>query len=255
MNPEKHQTAEQLPAEPLRAAAWLLAGIGIAAASIRLLRRKSRATRSLKPKNPPSQERSLTERLAQTGLEILPLLLPVLLEHRRERKPEVAAPSKPRTAYRIGAYAWPILLCLTLGASAGWLQHGAMTEWYPALLKPAATPPNLLFPIVWGILYVSMGIAAGRLITASKGPRREALTIWGIQLGVNFLWSILFFVCRSPLLGMIGIIVLDASVILCIDRSRHVRHDAAWLLLPYLLWILYATYLNGWILAANGPGI
>ncbi len=73
--------------------------------------------------------------------------------------------------------------------------------------------------------------------------------------GCNFLWSILFFVCRSPLLGLIGIVVLDALAMVYIARSYRIRRDAAWMFAPYLAWILYATYLNGWILAANGPGI
>lgn len=256
MNPEKQQATEQQPDEPVRAATWLLTGISIAMASIYLLHRKHKAARARRRAAQTLQERSLAERLTQAGIELVPLLLPLLFEHRHERKPTaVPAPAKPHTAYRIGAYALPILLCLTLGALAGWLQHRAMVEWYPALLKPAGTPPNLLFPIAWGIIYVLTGTSAGRILTAPEGPRREVLTIWGIQLGVNFLWSILFFVCRSPLLGMIDIVILDALVILCIARSRRVRHDAAWLLLPYLLWILYATYLNGWILAMNGPGI
>ncbi|MDE6046496.1 MAG: tryptophan-rich sensory protein [Alistipes sp.] len=148
-----------------------------------------------------------------------------------------------------------MLLCLALGGLAGWLQRPALAEWYPTLLKPAGTPPNGMFPVAWGIIYILMGISAGRILTASEGPRRRVLILWGIQLGVNFLWSILFFVCRSPLAGMIAIVVLDALVVLYIARSYPVRRTAAYLFLPYLLWLLYATYLNGWILASNGPGI
>ncbi len=190
------------------------------------------------------------------GLEIVPMLLPLLLEQRHKEKPaaEAEAP-KPRTARRIGAYALPIVLCLALGGLAGWLQRPALSEWYPTLLKPAGTPPNWLFPVAWGTIYILMGISAGRILTAAESPRRTVMTLWGIQLGVNFLWSILFFVCRSPLAGMIAIVVLDALVMLYIARSYPLRHDAAWLFLPYLLWLLYATYLNGWILAMNGPGI
>ncbi|WP_289730649.1 TspO/MBR family protein [uncultured Alistipes sp.] len=149
----------------------------------------------------------------------------------------------------------PTLLCLALGALAGWLQRDSITEWYPTLLKSAATPPNILFPIVWGVLYLLMGISAGRILTAPAGNRGEVMTIWGIQLGFNFLWSILFFVARSPLLGMIGIVSLDALVMLYIAHSYRIRRDAAWLFVPYLVWILYATYLNARILALNGPGI
>ncbi len=108
---------------------------------------------------------------------------------------------------------------------------------------------------MWGVLYLLMGISAGRILTAPAGNRGEVMTIWGIQLGFNFLWSILFFVARSPLLGMIGIVSLDALVMLYIAHSYRIRRDAAWLFVPYLVWILYATYLNARILALNGPGI
>jgi len=240
MTIDRQETNPIPPRRPftLRSAFELMAGISIAAVSVYLLSRRD------------------TRRMARAGLEALPLLLPVILGHRRDRKPAaIATPPKPRLLRRIGAYALPILLCLALGGAAGWLQRDALTEWYPYLLKPAGTPPDWLFPVVWGVIYVLMGISAGRILTAFSGPRRDALTIWSIQLGVNFLWSILFFVCRSPLWGMIAIVTLDALVALYIDRSRRVRSDAAWLFVPYLVWILYATYLNSWILAMNGPGI
>lgn len=233
-------TAQRPPHRPvtLRSTFYLLASIGAAALSLYLLGHKH------------------TNRAIRTGIKTLPVLLPVLIEYRRPRKPVPPADTPQHsTAYRIGAYALPILLCLALSGAAGWLQRDALTEWYPYLLKPAGTPPSWLFPAAWGILYVLMGISAGRILTAPEEARRGAMIVWGIQLGVNFLWSILFFVCRSPLLGMIDIVVLDALAMLYIARSYPIRRDAAWLFAPYLLWLLYATYLNGWILAANGPGI
>lgn len=243
MKPEQQPRAAETPSakgpQPiLRSAFYLLAGIGAATATLCLLGHKH------------------TNRALRTGIRTLPVLLPVLLEYRHGRKSAPAAP-KPQqsTAYRIWAYVLPTLLCLALGALAGWLQRDSITEWYPTLLKSAATPPNILFPIVWGVLYLLMGISAGRILTAPAGNRGEVMTIWGIQLGFNFLWSILFFVARSPLLGMIGIVSLDALVMLYIAHSYRIRRDAAWLFVPYLVWILYATYLNARILALNGPGI
>lgn len=223
----------------IRATACLLTGISIAATTINLLRRKK------------------MNRLIRRGFEAMPMLALAYLGHRNERRAAAATPPAPLPWFRRSpwAYIWPIILCLGLGALAGWLQRDAMTAWYPALLKPAGTPPNILFPIAWGIIYVLMGISAGRVLTAPGGPQHETMTIWGIQLEVNFLWSLLFFLCRSPLLGMIDIVVLDALVVLYMVRSRQVRQDAMWLFVPYLCWLLYATYLNAWILAMNGPGI
>ncbi|MDE6507001.1 MAG: tryptophan-rich sensory protein [Alistipes sp.] len=243
MKPEKERTAVEAstangPQPLLRSAFYLLAGIGAATATLCLLGYKH------------------TNRALRTGIKTLPVLLPVLLEYRHGRKPATTTPQpQPSTAYRIWAYILPTLLCLALGAFAGWLQHGSMIEWYPTLQKSTATPPNLLFPIAWGILYVLMGVSAGRILTAPSDHRGEVMTIWGFQLGFNFLWSILFFVARSPLLGMIDIVALDALVMLYIAHSYRIRRDAAWLFVPYLAWILYATYLNARILALNGPGI
>lgn len=149
----------------------------------------------------------------------------------------------------------PVILCFVAGAIAGWLQNDSINNWYPFLLKPVLTPPNVVFPIAWSIIYLCMGISAGRVLTSGAANRGSVMTLWGIQLGCNFLWSILFFVCRSPLLGMIDILVLDALVMLYMARSARIRPSAAWLFVPYLCWVLYATYLNGWILVMNGPGI
>ena len=152
------------------------------------------------------------------------------------------------------AYILSTVLCFALGGIAGWLQHSAIDEWYPLLDKPALTPPNVAFPIAWSIIYLCMGISAGLVLTSESLVRRRAATLWYLQLGCNFLWSIFFFVCRSPLLGMIDIAVLDLLVLLYLARSAKVRTGAAWLFVPYLCWLLFATYLNAYILAANGTG-
>lgn len=243
MKPEQQPTAAEAssakgPQSILRSAFYLLAGIGAATATLCLLGQKH------------------TNRAVRAGIKTLPVLLPALLEYQHSRK-HAPAPQPPQRHpdFPIWDYVLPTLLCLALGALAGWLQHSSMVEWYPTLLKPAATPPNLLFPIAWGILYLLIGISAGRILTSTDSRRRNVMMIWGIQLGCNFLWSMLFFMARSPLLGMIDIVVLDALVMLYIARSYPVRRDAAWLFVPYLAWILYATYLNARILALNGPGI
>lgn len=153
------------------------------------------------------------------------------------------------------AYILPTLLCFVLGGIAAWLQQDSLTEWYPLLRKPALTPPDMAFPIAWSIIYLCMGISAGLVLTSGAATRKGVMTLWFVQLAFNFLWSILFFTCRSPLLGIIDIAILDILVVLYIARSARVRVAAAWLFVPYLCWILFATYLNVWILVMNGPGI
>lgn len=152
-------------------------------------------------------------------------------------------------------YILPTLLCFLLGGLVAWWQSDAIEEWYPLLIKPALTLPNAAFPIAWSIIYLCMGISAGLVITSAALSRRRVMTLWFFQLGFNVLWSILFFVFRSPLLGLIDIVILDILVVIYITQSARIRAGAAWLFVPYLLWILFATYLNAWILAANGTGL
>lgn len=153
------------------------------------------------------------------------------------------------------SYFLPTLLCFVLGGIAGLLQQSAIREWYPYLVKPALTPPDAAFPIAWGIIYLCMGISAGLILTSGAQKRHGVMALWFVQLAFNFLWSILFFTCRSPLLGMIDIVALDALVMLFIARSYTICRAAGWLFVPYLCWILFATYLNAYILAANGSGL
>ena len=122
---------------------------------------------------------------------------------------------------KIWAYILPTALCFVLGGLAGWLQQDAIEEWYPLLDKPTLTPPNAVFPIAWSIIYLCMGISGGLVLTSEAPARKSAVRLWFLQLGCNFLWSILFFVCRSPLLGMADIVVLDVLVILYLVRSAN----------------------------------
>ena len=97
---------------------------------------------------------------------------------------------------RLTRYLWPIALCMSVGFSASLFQREAITEWYPFLNKPVLTPPNGAFPIVWGILYILIGISLGRIWGKGlKVSQRE----WWIQLSLNFCWSIAFFFLREPL--------------------------------------------------------
>ena len=125
------------------------------------------------------------------------------------------------------AYILPTLLCFVLGGLVGWWQNDAIREWYPHLVKPALTPPNAAFPIAWSIIYLCMGLSAGLVLTSVSPLRRRIMALWFAQLGFNVLWSILFFVCRSPLLGMIDIALLDILVAASIAQSGKIRAGAA----------------------------
>ena len=131
------------------------------------------------------------------------------------------------------AFAVPILVCLLLGYFAGLIQADSIREWYPTLRKPPLTPPNIVFPIAWGILYLCMGISAG-LIYLSSAPQRDFLIrLFCVQLFSNFIWSYLFFYLRNPLLGMIDILTLDIFVIYYLIKSYPVSKTASVLFAPY----------------------
>ena len=152
---------------------------------------------------------------------------------------------------KIHCYLLPLLLCFALGALAALLQTDSLRTWYPHLAKPMLTPPAVVFPIAWSLLYCCIALSAGMVLTSGSHRRNDVMLIWYLQLALNFLWSILFFTLRNPWLGFIDIVVLDILVILYIIFSARVRRAAAWIMVPYLCWILFATYLNAFIWAAN----
>ncbi len=117
---------------------------------------------------------------------------------------------------------------------------------YKTLELPPLAPPGWVFPVVWTILYALMGIAA-YLISQSTADQKQiqnALRVYGIQLFVNFMWSIIFFNLQWLGFSVVVILLLDLLVIFMILLFYRINKCAAYLLLPYLAWILFATYLN-----------
>ena len=124
-----------------------------------------------------------------------------------------------------------------------------MTPWYSALVKPPLTPPDTLFGPVWTLLYALMATAAflvwreGR-VQKKKRDVRRALIAFAVQLGLNLVWSPFFFGLQDPQLALIDILALLTAIVWTIILFRRVSIVAAWLLVPYLLWVSFATYLN-----------
>lgn len=146
------------------------------------------------------------------------------------------------------AYSIPIVLTFAVGALGSYIQGVALNEWYPTLVKSPATPPAIVFPIAWSVLYLLIGISAGVMI--AKGDM-SVMRLWLLQLLLNFLWSVCFFALRSPFLGLLVILALDVSVFAYIVYAAGRNVVAAWLFVPYLLWLVFATYLNGYIYINN----
>ena len=149
---------------------------------------------------------------------------------------------------RFLAYFIPIVLAFALGALGSYIQGVALEEWYPYLVKSPATPPPLVFPIAWGVLYLLMSVSIGTLL--EKGDL-SVVRLWLLQLLLNFLWSVCFFALRSPFLGLLVILALDVSVFAYIIHTAGRRSTASWLFVPYMLWLIFATYLNGYIYINN----
>lgn len=149
---------------------------------------------------------------------------------------------------RIAIYTLPIILCFIVGWIGMLFQSEALVEWYPYLIKSSATPPNIVFPIAWGILYICIGISLGRVI--DKGYNRF-VGLWFLQLALNFLWSIAFFYMQSPISGLVIIILLDVAVLSYTIVTWSASRLASIIMIPYLMWLGFASYLNFYIWLYN----
>ena len=140
-------------------------------------------------------------------------------------------------------YIISIAIALGVGGLGAVLTMNSM-DIYATLNQPALSPPGFLFPIVWTILYTLMGISAAIIYKSDDPERTQALKIYAFQLIVNFLWTIIFFNLRQFLFSFIWLVLLDVLVVIMISKFHKISPLAAWLQIPYLLWILFATYLN-----------
>ncbi len=139
-----------------------------------------------------------------------------------------------------------LLLCQTAGFIGSIFTRSSVSTWYPTLAKPSFTPPDWVFAPVWFSLYVLMGIAA--FVIWQKGLDqkgvRTALILFAIQLVLNALWPYFFFDLKSPLAGLIEISILAIAIILTIRSFLRVSNAAAYLFIPYFVWVCFATGLN-----------
>jgi len=152
---------------------------------------------------------------------------------------------------KIMTYALWILLAEAVGALAAWLTRRGSELYSRLTIQPPASPPPAVFPIVWAILYALMGIGAARVVLAGTPEgRKEGVGVFLLQLGVNFLWSIIFFNFRAYGFALIWLAVLWLLILWMILLFRRTDKTAARLQIPYLLWVSFALYLNAgvWLL-------
>ena len=141
----------------------------------------------------------------------------------------------------IGIYIKSILIPVLVGALVGLITSGAMN--YSMLNKPPLSPPGWLFPIVWTILYILMGVSYG-ILKSNNQTDEEIDYIYYLQLVINALWSIIFFVFKWRLFAFLWIILLIVAVVQMIRKFYEKNRLAGLLQIPYLIWITFAAYLN-----------
>lgn len=138
-----------------------------------------------------------------------------------------------------------IAVPLAVGGLSAFLTNSSM-ERFENLNQPPLSPPGWLFPIVWTVLYILMGIASYLVLESNADHKQivNALTVYGVQLFFNFLWSILFFNFELYFAAFIWLLILWALVLTSIILFYRISKPAAYLMIPYLLWITFAGYLN-----------
>jgi tryptophan-rich sensory protein len=144
-----------------------------------------------------------------------------------------------------------VLACEAVGWVSGVVTTTAIVDWYQYLAKPSWTPPNFAFPIAWTILYALMGIAAG--LVSQRPQSAGPIGLFLVQLGLNALWTPVFFGLRAPAPGFAVIVLLLIAVLATLIAFGRRSRAAGWLMVPYLAWVAYASTLNLGIWVLNHP--
>lgn len=162
-------------------------------------------------------------------------------------------PRRPGTAWRsAGRLALCVALVAAVAISGSLVTRPAISSWYAGLSKPAAVPPNWVFPVAWSLLYAAMAASLWRLWERpASRARRRALVLFAAQLALNAAWSPVFFGLHAIDLALVIIIALALTLAAAVRAAARVGGAAGALLLPSLAWVCYAAVLNGMIARLN----
>lgn len=144
----------------------------------------------------------------------------------------------------VTGYIISVCLCLFAGVIGSVFTYPSIPAWYASLLKPPFNPPNWVFGPVWTILYILMGISAYIIWKKDNPYRKAALWAFSVQLVLNILWSAVFFGGHQPTAAFIVIILLWLCIYACVRAFWWISRTASVLMMPYLLWVSFASALN-----------
>ncbi|MCH9616947.1 MAG: Tryptophan-rich protein TspO [Chlamydiia bacterium] len=143
------------------------------------------------------------------------------------------------------------VVIVVIQALGAYFTSTSLSTWYAGLVRPSWTPPNWLFGPVWSLLYVMMSVSVWFVYLSKKKGKGLCYFLFGMQMFFNFLWTIVFFRMENSLLGLIDILLIDIFLLITIVSFYRVSKPAAWLLVPYLCWVIYASTLNFGIYLLN----
>ncbi len=145
-----------------------------------------------------------------------------------------------------------VAIPLAVGGLSAALTAGSYQQ-FQELRQPPFSPPAWLFPVAWTVLYVLMGVASYLIWTAitTYEKRKQALAVYGAQLFFNFVWSIIFFNLQEYFFALVWLVALWLLIYITYVQFKPINKAAAWLLVPYLIWVAFAGYLNLGIAVLN----
>ncbi len=142
-------------------------------------------------------------------------------------------------------YLFWIMFTEAVGITAGFLTRGDVEIYTSSIVKPFLSPPALLFPVVWTVLYALMGVSATRIYASPKSKERtKGLWLFMVQLGINFAWCFVFFTLRMFLAASVCLAVMIVLVVMMCSYFRKVDALSAYLQIPYMVWLVFAEYLS-----------
>lgn len=165
----------------------------------------------------------------------------------------ISSTQKKNTLSPFWKLAIAIVICELTGIVSGLISQSDLNSWYRTLEKPSWNPPSWLFGPVWTTLYILMAVALWLVWKhdTRESLKQRAMWVFALQLFLNFCWSILFFNLHSPELAFVDIVIMLITIAITIFLFYRISRPAAYLLIPYLAWVCFATILNYTLMTMN----